>query len=357
MPTGWSASTTTAAPCARFGISASASPTVSVGASAIGVSITGCRVLTHATTSATTSDRDVLREHREPAAPREGLGHPPPGHGGHVGRDERHGGPAAVVAVQRDVRPRGDGGATRYEEGVLVGQVVGGGVAVEEAHERPVGRGPGSADRTPAPLSAGGGGAARRPPVEVVGDRGDVRQPRSTRSPATRARSRRARSGARCGRRRRRRAPGAHQAADDGASLPPVGHGVEHRDEVVAAELGAGELRVRAANRSRGVVARASALDAGRRASSHGPPSAAGGSARWSASSTRSSGCRGVRRRQLGGGTVRSAPRRRRRGARPERWRAGSGQAVRHGHLLVALGGRQPPTTDLTGRMRSGHAR
>ena len=55
-PTGtcWS-STTMTAPCARFGSSASASPTVSVGASEMAVSTTRSRVFTHLMTSATTS--------------------------------------------------------------------------------------------------------------------------------------------------------------------------------------------------------------------------------------------------------------------------------------------------------------
>ena len=54
-PTGRPDSTTITAPCARFGSRASASETVSVRASVIGVSWTMCRCLTQDTTSATTS--------------------------------------------------------------------------------------------------------------------------------------------------------------------------------------------------------------------------------------------------------------------------------------------------------------
>ena len=53
-PTGRPSWTTTAARWARLGISASASATVWSGRSSIGVSKTGWRCLTHATTSATT---------------------------------------------------------------------------------------------------------------------------------------------------------------------------------------------------------------------------------------------------------------------------------------------------------------
>ncbi len=54
-PTGRPSATTTTAPCARLGSRSSASATVSVGASLIGVSWTRCRRLTQATASATTS--------------------------------------------------------------------------------------------------------------------------------------------------------------------------------------------------------------------------------------------------------------------------------------------------------------
>ena len=53
-PSGWPSWVTTAARCARLGIRDSASATVWVGASSIGVSNTRCRALTKATTSATT---------------------------------------------------------------------------------------------------------------------------------------------------------------------------------------------------------------------------------------------------------------------------------------------------------------
>ncbi len=54
-PTGRPSSSTTAARCERFGSSPSASLTVSVGASVIGVSNTGWRDFTHETTSSTMS--------------------------------------------------------------------------------------------------------------------------------------------------------------------------------------------------------------------------------------------------------------------------------------------------------------
>ena len=54
-PTGRPSCTTTTAPCARFGSRTSASDTVSVGASVMGVSCTRCRRFTQATTSVTTS--------------------------------------------------------------------------------------------------------------------------------------------------------------------------------------------------------------------------------------------------------------------------------------------------------------
>ena len=55
MPTGRGPATTMPAPWARLPSSASASPAVSLGSRVIGVSCTRWRVLTHATTSATTS--------------------------------------------------------------------------------------------------------------------------------------------------------------------------------------------------------------------------------------------------------------------------------------------------------------
>jgi hypothetical protein len=50
-------------------------------------------------------DGDVLRQDREPAAPGDGLGHAAAGDGGHVRRDDRDRGPAAVPRGQVDVKP------------------------------------------------------------------------------------------------------------------------------------------------------------------------------------------------------------------------------------------------------------
>ena len=55
IPTGTPWDSTIAAPCPRLWISDRAAPTVSSGESRTGVSYTGCRDLTHASTSATTS--------------------------------------------------------------------------------------------------------------------------------------------------------------------------------------------------------------------------------------------------------------------------------------------------------------
>ena len=57
-------------------------------------------------------DRDVLRDDGDPAAPGDGLGHPPSGDRGHVGDDERDRRPGAVVGGEVDVgrlRPRSAG--------------------------------------------------------------------------------------------------------------------------------------------------------------------------------------------------------------------------------------------------------
>ena len=53
--------------------------------------------------------RDVLRQDRDAASPRDGLRHPPPGDRGHVGGHDWDGGAAAVGSGQVDVEPRADG--------------------------------------------------------------------------------------------------------------------------------------------------------------------------------------------------------------------------------------------------------
>ena len=123
-PTGRPSATTTTAPCARLGSRLSASPVVSPGPSVIGVSCTRCRRFTQATTSATTVDRDVLRQHRDAATAGDGLGHPPPGNCGHVGDDDRNRGPAAIPRAQIDVEPGLDRAAARHHEDVTIGQVL-----------------------------------------------------------------------------------------------------------------------------------------------------------------------------------------------------------------------------------------
>jgi hypothetical protein len=78
--------------------------------------------------------RDVLRQHGERAPPGQRLGHPAPGHRGHVRRDHRHLGTGTVGPGQVHIEPRGDRGPARDEEHVVVGEVVLGLLTVEEAH-------------------------------------------------------------------------------------------------------------------------------------------------------------------------------------------------------------------------------
>ena len=78
--------------------------------------------------------RDVLREHGERAAPGQGLGHPPPRDGRHVGRDHGHGRAGRIGAAEVDVEPRDHRRTAGDEEHVVVGEVVLRGLAVEEAH-------------------------------------------------------------------------------------------------------------------------------------------------------------------------------------------------------------------------------
>ena len=71
-------------------------------------------------------ERDVLRQHRQSAAPGHGLGHALAGHRRHVRRHERNRGPRPVVRGQVHVQPGGDVGTGRYQEEVRIGQVGGG---------------------------------------------------------------------------------------------------------------------------------------------------------------------------------------------------------------------------------------
>ena len=79
-------------------------------------------------------DRQILRQHHDSTAARDGLGHPPAGHRGHVGDHDGDRGSGAVGGGQVDVEPRGDVGSTGYQEDVAVGQVIAGRVPVEKAH-------------------------------------------------------------------------------------------------------------------------------------------------------------------------------------------------------------------------------
>jgi len=69
-------------------------------------------------------NRNVLGYHDKAAAPAHGLGHPPPGHGGHIGHDDRNRAPRAVAGGQIDVQPRPDLGPVRRHEHVVVCQIV-----------------------------------------------------------------------------------------------------------------------------------------------------------------------------------------------------------------------------------------
>nr|BFE81980.1 hypothetical protein GCM10020093_045810 [Planobispora longispora] len=79
-------------------------------------------------------DRDVLRDHGDPAAAGHGLGHPAPGDRGHVGDDDGDRGPGAVGGGQVDGEPGSDRGARRDHEHVAVGQVVGRNRLIEKLH-------------------------------------------------------------------------------------------------------------------------------------------------------------------------------------------------------------------------------
>jgi len=85
--------------------------------------------------------RDVLRDHRDPTAAGDGLGHPPARDRGHVGHDERDGGAGAVGRGEVDVEPGRHGRPCWRHEDVVVAEVVAGPVAVEESHPLSLGLG------------------------------------------------------------------------------------------------------------------------------------------------------------------------------------------------------------------------
>ena len=107
----------------RFGSSAIASPTVWCGSSTIGVSKTRWRCLTHDDHVPHHGERDVLRDDRDAAPARDGLGHPSPRDSRHVRDDERERRTRAVGGLQVDVVARGHAGAARHHEDVVVGEV------------------------------------------------------------------------------------------------------------------------------------------------------------------------------------------------------------------------------------------
>ena len=116
----------------------SASATVCSGESTTGVSqATGC-CFTQRIAVAELLQRQVLRQHAEPAPARERGREPRPGHRVHVGRDDRDGGSAAVARGEIHVEPAGDGRPAGHQEHVRVGQIVGGDGA-EKAHESTLG--------------------------------------------------------------------------------------------------------------------------------------------------------------------------------------------------------------------------
>lgn len=80
---------------------------------------------------------DVLRKHDEPAAASDGLGHPPPGDGRHVGHHQGDRGTSAVHSGQVDAEAGFHVRTVRQQEHVVVGQVVSGHVPIQKAHESP----------------------------------------------------------------------------------------------------------------------------------------------------------------------------------------------------------------------------
>lgn len=139
IPTGRrSASTTTPAPWARLGSRDRASPTVWEGDSTIGVSSTRCRDLTQPTTSATTSMGMSWGMTTSPPRRATVSAIRRPHDRGHVRDDERDGGAGAVGGGEVDVLTGGDGRPAGDHEHIVVRQVVGRCLAVEETHADPV---------------------------------------------------------------------------------------------------------------------------------------------------------------------------------------------------------------------------
>ena len=82
--------------------------------------------------------RKVLGQNDDSAPARHRLGHAFAGDGGHVGHHHRDRRPRAVHRGQVDVEARRHLRAPRHDENVVVGQVIGRPVAVEELHRRRV---------------------------------------------------------------------------------------------------------------------------------------------------------------------------------------------------------------------------
>ena len=83
-------------------------------------------------------DRKILRKNDNATATCDRFSHPPTRDRGHVGNHHRDGRARAVRRREVDVHPGHHIGASRDDEDVVVGQVVGGLVAVEEFHLSPI---------------------------------------------------------------------------------------------------------------------------------------------------------------------------------------------------------------------------
>ncbi len=82
--------------------------------------------------------RKVLGQNDDSTPASHRLGHSLAGDGGHVGHHHRDRGPRSVHRGQVDIEPRRHLRAPRHDENVVVGQVIGRPVAVEELHRRRV---------------------------------------------------------------------------------------------------------------------------------------------------------------------------------------------------------------------------
>ncbi len=133
-PIGRPSKTTTAAPCARLWISAVASDTESSGDQRHRGVDDQVAALDEVDRLLDRRDRKVLRQNHDAAAAGDRLGHPPPGHRGHVGDDDGDGGAGAVRGRQVDVEPRRHVRPAGNDEDVVVGQVVRWRLAVKKSH-------------------------------------------------------------------------------------------------------------------------------------------------------------------------------------------------------------------------------